>query len=71
MNRAGLSTQPCRGPVCMIGMEDVRLPILTVCGLFVRSIIHEQSVMDNPRLSLFTSLWGTMVLKLHFNSPMT
>lgn len=46
VKRGGLSTQPCGTPVIGIMVDDVRFPILTFWGLFVRkSLIHEHSKM--------------------------
>ena len=45
-------------------VEYVWSPILTYCGLIVKSIIHKQRLLSLQRLSsLSTNLWGIIVLK--------
>ena len=59
MNSRGLSAQPCGAPVLNTRVEQVKLSIQTVCGLFVRkSGIQLQSVVLRPReFNLPVNFW--------------
>lgn len=47
-------------------VDDILFPILATCSLLVKkSLIHENSEVDRPRLC---TLWGTVVLKAELKS---
>ena len=69
-NSRGLRTQPCGAPVLRMIREEVLLPILTDCGLWVRkSRLQSQREEPSPRpWSLEMSFVGIMVLKAELQS---
>ncbi len=55
VNRRGLSTQPWGAPVLSTNIEEVWLPVWTVCGLFVRKSIVLLVWYSGPECLVFLS----------------